>query len=630
MRATTRVARNRQKGTVVHAVAAGGAVLAAGFVTMTVFYSAVPHPRALPGLFHFLSATWGDGLALPVMSGALVFAVGRLPAARHERPAGIGAGLLGACLGVATQVQWLRDPSPVLNWTLPRPHHFNAAGVYHAVFLTAMCALAAALWTLVLVRFALAPGRLAGRRDAVAASVLAATAGAVFVVLLVVDSLPGRSRAGAATVTVAGAGVGLVLLAVAITAAARVIRGLRQRRLPAAGQIALDDAGTSDRAVTGVAERYAVVLRCGAVVTACVAGPMGASPGVSSRLLAVVLVTLACWAALFTAVVRRRGLPGVLVVADAVVVAAVVLLQRHLAPAALIADSTSWTLVLASSAVFISQLILRRPWTGPGVAVVVAMAYGLTGPGLTAGPVILLIQAAVTRTLMWLLRRGGRSADIAVARSARAEREEQVRAGRRADELEQYRRLHDTILATLTVVASGAVSGTSATLRDQAASDLKVLAGLPDLPPAAEHDLPAGLIDLAGPLAEIALASDITVRFSGSAAKAPKAVSDAIAHSVSAALANVARYAGTGEAEIQLEDGGGKGGATSRSAGSQDHHGVVVTVCDHGHGFDPAAVPVSRRGIRESIIGRMESAGGAAEVTSRPGEGTVVTLRWPA
>jgi signal transduction histidine kinase len=308
-------------------------------------------------------------------------------------------------------------------------------------------------------------------------------------------------------------------------------------------------------------------------------------------LLTAVLAALACWALLFTVIVRLRGLPSVLAVADAAVMVAVVLLQTHLVSAALIADNTSWTLVLASSTVFISQLTLRRWWTGPAVAVAVAVAYGLAQPGWTAGPLILLLQAAVTRTLMWQLRRGGRSADIAVADSARAEREEQVRAQRRADELEQYRRLHDTILATLTVVASGAVSRGSATLRDQAASDLKVLASLRGLPFTAVGDLSTEVIDLAGPLAEAALASDVTVRFSGSGAKAPEMVAEAITRSVSAALANVALYAGTGDAEVLLEN--------------RDHQ-VVVTVRDQGHGFDAAAVPSSRRGIRESIIGRME------------------------
>jgi phage shock protein PspC (stress-responsive transcriptional regulator)/two-component sensor histidine kinase len=49
-------------------------------------------------------------------------------------------------------------------------------------------------------------------------------------------------------------------------------------------------------------------------------------------------------------------------------------------------------------------------------------------------------------------------------------------------------------------------------------------------------------------------------------------------------------------------------------------------VRDRGPGFELAAVPADRRGVRESIIGRMERAGGRAEVRSIPGGGTEVSL----
>ena len=45
-----------------------------------------------------------------------------------------------------------------------------------------------------------------------------------------------------------------------------------------------------------------------------------------------------------------------------------------------------------------------------------------------------------------------------------------------------------------------------------------------------------------------------------------------------------------------------------------------------GPGFDPEAVPEDRRGIRESIIGRMERHGGRAEIRTGTGEGTEVEL----
>jgi len=51
-------------------------------------------------------------------------------------------------------------------------------------------------------------------------------------------------------------------------------------------------------------------------------------------------------------------------------------------------------------------------------------------------------------------------------------------------------------------------------------------------------------------------------------------------------------------------------------------------VRDRGAGFDPAAVPPDRLGVRESIIGRMERHGGSAKVRS-DADGTEVRLRLP-
>jgi signal transduction histidine kinase len=53
---------------------------------------------------------------------------------------------------------------------------------------------------------------------------------------------------------------------------------------------------------------------------------------------------------------------------------------------------------------------------------------------------------------------------------------------------------------------------------------------------------------------------------------------------------------------------------------------VEVFVRDRGVGFNPDAVPPDRRGVRDSIIGRMERHHGRAAVHSRPGEGTEIEL----
>jgi signal transduction histidine kinase len=56
---------------------------------------------------------------------------------------------------------------------------------------------------------------------------------------------------------------------------------------------------------------------------------------------------------------------------------------------------------------------------------------------------------------------------------------------------------------------------------------------------------------------------------------------------------------------------------------------VSLFVRDRGKGFDPGAVPGDRKGLAESIHGRMARRGGSATVRSVPGEGTEVSLTMP-
>ncbi|MGH3153720.1 MAG: sensor histidine kinase [Streptosporangiaceae bacterium] len=56
---------------------------------------------------------------------------------------------------------------------------------------------------------------------------------------------------------------------------------------------------------------------------------------------------------------------------------------------------------------------------------------------------------------------------------------------------------------------------------------------------------------------------------------------------------------------------------------------VSVVVRDRGKGFVPSAVPADRKGLAESVHGRMARRGGTADVVSGPGEGTKVTLKMP-
>ncbi|HEX2085331.1 MAG TPA: PspC domain-containing protein [Solirubrobacteraceae bacterium] len=67
------------------------------------------------------------------------------------------------------------------------------------------------------------------------------------------------------------------------------------------------------------------------------------------------------------------------------------------------------------------------------------------------------------------------------------------------------------------------------------------------------------------------------------------------------------------------------GGAVALYAEVRDDRATVF-VRDRGPGFDPAAVPEDRRGVRESIVGRMERNGGGARIGAAPGGGTEVEL----
>ncbi len=80
------------------------------------------------------------------------------------------------------------------------------------------------------------------------------------------------------------------------------------------------------------------------------------------------------------------------------------------------------------------------------------------------------------------------------------------------------------------------------------------------------------------------------------------------------ALVNAAKHAGVTSADLYTE-------VTAQS--------VSVFVRDRGAGFEPAAVPGDRRGLSDSVTGRVARIGGTATVRSAPGEGTEVELVLP-
>ncbi|HEX4062902.1 MAG TPA: ATP-binding protein [Streptosporangiaceae bacterium] len=371
-------------------------------------------------------------------------------------------------------------------------------------------------------------------------------------------------------------------------------------------------AGPSDQALHWLAGWYAIALRLGGALLFTAVAVLAATKPISGWWLGALLTALCLWSAVFAWRVRRSGLTPAVVLADAAVISALALAQQHLVPAVLIKDDTTWMLPLACTSVYILQIALR-PWLGlPGAAIVI-IAYGL-GSGHPIDAWLLGVETIVARGLVAVIRGGARQADAIVAAGLETERRIQAEEARRADEREQHRQLHDTVLSTLTMVAAGAFAGPSPALTVQAERDLRVLQGLEGAPAAAGRSM--ALTDLRPKLEQAAASTDdLAVRLKLVPVTLPSPVADQLAACVGEALRNVERHAGTGQAEVTVTGGAGW---------------AVVEIADHGRGFDPAATPPSRRGIRESITGRMLAAGGLAAIASHPGAGTTVTVSWPA
>jgi signal transduction histidine kinase len=380
-------------------------------------------------------------------------------------------------------------------------------------------------------------------------------------------------------------------------------------------------AGPSDQALHWLAGWYAIALRLGGAVLFTAVAVLAATKQISGWWLAAPLTALCLWSAFFAWRVRRSGLTPTVVLADAAVVSALALAQQHLVPAALIEANTTWMLPLACTSVYILQIALRPRFSLPGAAMVV-IAYGF-GAGALTDAWLLVVETIVAAGLVAVIRGGARQADTIVAAGLATERQIRAEEARRADEREQHRQLHDTVLSTLTMVAAGAFAEPSPALTAQADRDLRVLQGLASAPVAAAAPAapampggPAPLTDLRPKLERAAVTTDdLAVRLKLVPAMLPSPVVDQLAACVGEALRNVERHAGTGQAEVTVTGGAGW---------------AVVEITDRGRGFDPAATPPSRRGIRESITGRMLAAGGQAAIASRPGAGTTVTVSWPA
>ena len=203
------------------------------------------------------------------------------------------------------------------------------------------------------------------------------------------------------------------------------------------------------------------------------------------------------------------------------------------------------------------------------------------------------------------------------------------RAERVASELEAQRRqgarlLHDTVLATLTLLAHSGVGVAPELLREQAESDARLLRQLrlgetpTPLPGASYSPEPVEDTTLAETLDAMRRRFSqmgLVVSLHGvGKVMLPQHVLDAFLLAVAECLENVRRHAGVADAHVTI---------------TEDELAVRAMVTDAGVGFEIGAIDDGRFGIKESVLGRLAAVGGSARLFSSPGAGTTVLLEVP-
>lgn len=179
--------------------------------------------------------------------------------------------------------------------------------------------------------------------------------------------------------------------------------------------------------------------------------------------------------------------------------------------------------------------------------------------------------------------------------------------------------VHDTVLNDLSIVLNTTDELDERTI-ERLRQDLEELRGaewisqITEIPTADEEDasLRNEIMRMVSDFQWRGLSIHVTGSGSGVYKLAPD-VARALVGAVRAAFENVLRHSGASVAELEL-------------IYADD---ITVMITDQGAGFDTAAVPPDRLGVRGSIVDRIERVGGSAQIWSTPGGGTSVVLTIP-
>ncbi len=242
-----------------------------------------------------------------------------------------------------------------------------------------------------------------------------------------------------------------------------------------------------------------------------------------------------------------------------------------------------------------------RTVAGAALVVAAGIAFLQATGALGAARDVLLAAIAVAVVLAvifapWILR---------LVRSLGAERAERVRSQERA---ELAAHLHDSVLQTLAMVQrrAGDPQEVAALARRQERELRAWLAGRP-APGAVARLAPA----LEAAAAEVEEHHGVPVEVVTVGDRDLDEDALVVVAAAREAMTNAAKFGGHSPVDVYAE---------------ADPARLHVFVRDRGPGFDLDAVPADRRGVRESLVGRMARHGGRAVITSSPTTGTEVEL----
>jgi len=241
--------------------------------------------------------------------------------------------------------------------------------------------------------------------------------------------------------------------------------------------------------------------------------------------------------------------------------------------------------------------------TGLGVALVIAagivflQATGALSAARDVVLAVLVVAIGLSVIFAPLIAR--------LVRSLSAERAERIRSQERA---EMAAHLHDSVLQTLALMQKRADDprevaalarrqerelrswlSRGTTTRDERTLATALEAAADEIE--REHGVPIDVVAV----------GDAPLDSAGEAAVA----------AAREAMLNASKFGGGSPVDVYAESSNGR---------------LEIFVRDRGPGFDPSSIPDDRRGVRESILGRMERNGGRAVIRTPEGGGTEVEI----